>query len=245
MPLLDVDRLRAGYGSIEVLQGITLSLPAASLGLVVGPNGAGKTTLLKAISRMCEVQSGSVRFDGIDVAHLRPHQLARVGVAHVPEGRQLFSRLTVRENLDLGAQGKARSFRAESLDYVYSLFPILASRGSQRAGTLSGGEQQMLVIGRALMSKPRLLLLDEPSTGLAPIVLNSVIAALRRIADDGAAVLLVEQAFIDPIDMLNTVFVLRDGRLPLTLDHPTRGSRQDVLDAYMGHGGERPPVGVE
>jgi branched-chain amino acid transport system ATP-binding protein len=214
MPALEVRGLHAGYGRLSVLKGIDISLEASAIGLVLGPNGAGKTTLLRAISGLCTVTAGSVLVDGASVVGRPPHQLPGLGITHVPEGRQLFRDMTVFENLDLGMQSReARAYRHTSFEYVYELFPVLKARSHQRAGTLSGGEQQMLAIGRALMVRPRLLLLDEPSTGLAPVVLVSVLAALMKVAANGTAILMVEQIVPRQLPSSGPTYIVRDGAI--------------------------------
>jgi branched-chain amino acid transport system ATP-binding protein len=214
MALLEVDGLSAGYGRIGVLREVSFNAHEGGLSLFLGPNGAGKTTLLRAISGLCDVHGGDARVGGESLVGKRTFAIARMGVVHVPEGRQLFSRMSVYENLDLGCQGKAlRGRRDELVAYVYSLFPILKQRSSQKAGTLSGGEQQMLAIGRALMSDPRVLMLDEPSTGLAPRIFGEVLEGLGQIARDGKSVILVEQLVPKSLPAGGMGYILMDGRI--------------------------------
>ncbi len=194
MALLEVDSIFAGYGRIQAIRDIAFSIDEGEAVALVGSNGAGKSTTLRAISGIIRPNKGEVRFKGCDVTGFPSHVLVKMGMAHVPEGRQVFTRLTVLENLEMGAfleRDKARY--KKNLDRVFSLFPILAERQAQNAGTLSGGEQQMLAIGRAMLSDPRILLLDEPSMGLAPKLVNQIFEVIKEINDAGATVLLVEQ----------------------------------------------------
>ncbi|MDH4093590.1 MAG: ABC transporter ATP-binding protein, partial [Betaproteobacteria bacterium] len=188
---LQIKGLSAGYGPIRVLQGVDLEAPEGEITVVVGPNGAGKTTLLKAVSGLIPRQ-GEVLFDGVALP-ARPAAIVQRGLAQVAEGRQLFPQMSVRENLELGAYLLAKGERAARLARVFDFFPKLAERREQLAGTMSGGEQQMLAVGRALMGKPKLLMLDEPSLGLAPKMVDELLAIVRRIRDDGVTILLVEQ----------------------------------------------------
>jgi branched-chain amino acid transport system ATP-binding protein len=193
-PMLEVENLEAGYGPIRALDKVSLEVAAGELVAIIGANGAGKTTLLMAISGVVPVRGGQVRFEGRPITGLEPHEIVRLGIGHSPEGRRIFPRLSVRENLELG--GFTRSDRAEvrrDIDEVCSLFPVLGSRMGQMGGTLSGGEQQMLALGRALVGRPRLLLLDEPSLGLAPLVVAKIFEVIASLSARGIAVVLVEQ----------------------------------------------------
>ena len=233
--LLDIHALRAGYDGVAVLHDVTLAVAPASITTVVGANGAGKTTLLRAISGIVRPAAGSVRLDGRELAGRPAHDIVRLGVAHVPEGRHIFARSSVEENLRLGAHA-ARDARvaAEARRAVLKLFPILAERPRQRAGTLSGGEQQMLAIGRALMSRPRLVLLDEPTLGIAPVVVSRLFDAVARLPALGTAVLLVEQKVREALEIAEAAYVLQTGRIVL------RGSGRELLGsdlvraAYLG-----------
>jgi len=190
--MLEIDDLAMGYGGITAVRGVSLSAAAGQIVGIIGPNGAGKTSLINTISGLFKPRSGRVRFDGIDIAGLPAHRVARLGVIQVPEGRQVLGSMTVEENLELGRQA-AVGRAACGLDRVYSLFPILAERRRQLAGSLSGGEQQMLAIGRALMGTPRMLMLDEPSLGLSPMMATQVFNALVNLNRDGLTILIVEQ----------------------------------------------------
>jgi branched-chain amino acid transport system ATP-binding protein len=230
---LAVRGLSAGYGSIRVLDGIDLDVSARRLTALVGPNGAGKTTLLKAITGLI-AREGEVALDGAVLPALSPVAAVKRGLAHVPEGRQLFPLMTVAENLELGGYLASKSEREARLDEVYGTFPKLAERRAQLAGTMSGGEQQMLAVGRALMSRPRLLVLDEPSLGLAPKMVEELLAMVRRICDAGVTVLLVEQNVGKALAIAEDAYVLERGRVVL------KGSARAVLEsdqvrhAYLG-----------
>ena len=229
---LSVRGLAAGYAGIRVLDGIDLDVPAGQITAIIGPNGAGKTTLLKALSGLIP-RSGEVRLDG-DSLPLEPAAIVARGVGHVPEGRQLFAQMTVRENLELGGWPLPRGERAARIDTVVALFPRLAERRSQLAGSMSGGEQQMLAIGRALMSRPRLLMLDEPSLGLAPRLVDDLLATVRRLHAEGVTVLLVEQNVAKALAMSDGAYVIERGRVVL------KGPARSLLDspeiraAYLG-----------
>jgi ABC-type branched-subunit amino acid transport system ATPase component len=234
---LSVRRLSAGYGGIRVLDGVDIEAPAGKLTVVVGPNGSGKTTLLRALSGLIPHQ-GELRFDGAPLPPAPAAIVAR-GLVHVPEGRHLFPRMTVRENLELGAYLAPRRERGQRLQEVFAIFPELAERAAQLAATLSGGEQQMLAVGRALIGRPRLLMLDEPTLGLAPRMVDEVLAIVRRIRDDGVTVLLVEQNVAKALAIAEEAHVLERGRVVL------RGSARDVhRSAYLRAvylGGSRAP----
>ena len=211
---LELSGVHAGYGDFQALFGVGLRVePGEAVG-VVGPNGAGKTTLLRVISGLIRPRAGTLRFGGQDLAALPAHELPALGVAHVPENRRLFPHLTVEENLRVGAYAKAARARfAERRDRVYAMFPRLKERRHQLAGTMSGGEQQMCAIGRALMSGPKLLLLDEPSAGLAPIVVQQVFELVRRIRQEGLTVLIVEQNVAQVLRVVDRAYVLETGRV--------------------------------
>jgi len=229
---LSITRLSAGYGGIRVLTGIDLEVAAGKLTVIVGPNGAGKTTLLKALSGLI-AREGQVLFDGAPLPE-RPAAIVARGLAHVPEGRQLFGQMTVNENLELGAYLVPRREREARLERAFGFFPKLAERRHQLAGTMSGGEQQMLAVGRALMGRPRLLMLDEPSLGLAPRMVDELLAIVCRIRDEGTGVLLVEQNVARALAIAENAYVIERGRVVL------RGSAREVLDsahlreAYLG-----------
>jgi branched-chain amino acid transport system ATP-binding protein len=211
---LDLSGVHAGYGDFQALFGVGLRVePGEAVG-VVGPNGAGKTTLLRVISGLIRPRAGTLRFGGQDLATLPAHELPGLGIAHVPENRRLFPHLTVEENLRVGAYAKAaRAHFAERRDRVYAMFPRMKERRHQLAGTLSGGEQQMCAIGRALMSGPRILLLDEPSAGLAPLVVKAVFDLVARIRQEGLTVLIVEQNVAQVLRVVDRAYVLETGRV--------------------------------
>ena len=211
---LELSGIHAGYGDFQALFGVGLRVePGEAVG-VVGPNGAGKTTLLRVISGLIRPRAGTLRFGGQDLAALPAHELPGLGIAHVPENRRLFPNLTVEENLRVGAYSKAARARfAERCDHVYTMFPRMKERRHQLAGTMSGGEQQMCAIGRALMSGPRILLLDEPSAGLAPLVVKQVFDLVARIRGEGLTVLIVEQNVAQVLRVVDRAYVLETGRV--------------------------------
>jgi len=229
---LSVRRLAAGYGGMRVLDGIDLEAPGGKLTVIVGPNGAGKTTLLKALSGLI-AREGEALFDGAPLPE-RPAAVVARGLAHVPEGRQLFAHMSVRDNLQLGAYLVPRREREARLERAFGFFPKLAERREQLAGTMSGGEQQMLAVGRALMGRPKLLMLDEPSLGLAPRMVDELLAIVCRIRDEGTGVLLVEQNIARALAIAEHAYVIERGRVVL------QGSAREVLDsahlreAYLG-----------
>jgi branched-chain amino acid transport system ATP-binding protein len=230
---LAVRGLAAGYGPIRVLDGVDLDVAAGRLTALVGPNGAGKTTLLKAITGLI-AREGEVALDGAALPALSPVAAVKRGLAHVPEGRQLFPLMTVSENLELGGYLAARGEREARMQQVYASFPKLAERRAQLAGTMSGGEQQMLAVGRALMSRPRLLVLDEPSLGLAPKMVEDLLGMVRRICDAGVTVLLVEQNVGKALAIAEDAYVLERGRVVLEgTAREVLGSEQ-IQHAYLG-----------
>ncbi|MCO6415027.1 ABC transporter ATP-binding protein [Siccirubricoccus sp. KC 17139] len=211
---LELSNIHAGYGDFQALFGVSLRVePGEAVG-VVGPNGAGKTTLLRVISGLLRPRAGTLRFGGQDLLQVPAHALPALGIAHVPENRRLFPHLTVEENLKVGAFSKAsRAHFEQRRDHVYSLFPRMQQRRHQLAGTMSGGEQQMCAIGRALMSGPKILLLDEPSAGLAPLVVQQVFALVKRIREEGLTVLIVEQNVAQVLRVVDRAYVLETGRV--------------------------------
>jgi branched-chain amino acid transport system ATP-binding protein len=214
--LLDVRGLSVAYGDVRVLHDVTLRVGEREIVSLVGANGAGKTTTLRAVSGLLPIQGGEAIFEGERLTGLPPSRIVERGIAHVPEGRQLFTNMTVEENLEMGAYlPRARSAAARTLAWVTGLFPRLGERREQLAGTLSGGEQQMLAIGRALMSRPRLLILDEPSLGLAPIMVKAIFDAVGRINAEGTTVLLVEQNLVQSLRLSHRGYVLETGRIVL------------------------------
>jgi len=234
--LLSVSNFEVCYGVISALQDVSVDVDRGEIVTLIGGNGAGKTTLLRAISGLLRPKRGRAVFeDGQDLTRLKPHEIVRRGVSHAPEGRQIFANLTVRENLLLGAyQRSARDEIQADLDRCYTLFPVLAERRDQRSGTLSGGEQQMLAIGRALMARPKLLLLDEPSLGLAPLVVRKIFQIIREINAQGVTIFLVEQNAHMALTVAHRAYVLQSGRViksdraSVLLDDP------DVKKAYLG-----------
>jgi len=214
--LLEVSAISVAYGDVRVLHRVSLRVEAGEIVSLLGANGAGKTTTLRAISGLIPVQEGAVTFEGRPLTGLSPSRIVEQGIAHVPEGRQLFTNMTVEENLEMGAYlPQAKAAGVETLARVLELFPRLGERQRQVAGTLSGGEQQMVAIGRALMSRPRLLVLDEPSLGLAPIVVKSIFETVKRINADGTTVLLVEQNLAESLRLSDRGYVLETGKIAM------------------------------
>jgi len=233
--LLEVRRLAIAYGDAPAVREATLDICAGEVVAVIGPNGAGKSTLVNTIAGLQRPRAGELRFDGIDLVAVAPHLVCRHGIALVPEGRRLFARMTVEENLDMGCyRGEARRTRAGTLERVYALFPVLRERRRQLAGSLSGGQQQMVAIGRAVMAQPRLLLLDEPSLGLAPAVVDRMFETILAIHAEGVAILLVEQNVVRALDIADRAYVLEEGRT--VADGPPAALRQHsrIQEAYLG-----------
>ena len=234
--MLEIKNLQVSYGAINALQGISLSVKPGSIVTLIGANGAGKTTTLKAISGLLKPRSGEILYDGKNIAGLPPHQIVKLGLSHVPEGRMIFANLTVLENLQLGAylQTDKQVVRRE-LEHVFGLFPRLSERETQIAGTLSGGEQQMLAIGRALMSRPKLLLLDEPSLGLAPLLVKTIFEKIVEInRQQGLTILLVEQNANLALEISSFGYVLETGKITLQGDSPSLRQNPQVKSAYLG-----------
>jgi branched-chain amino acid transport system ATP-binding protein len=234
--MLKIENLQVSYGAINALHGISLSVKPGSIVTLIGANGAGKTTTLKAISGLLKPRSGEILYDGKNIAGLPPHQIVKLGLSHVPEGRMIFANLTVLENLQLGAylQTDKQVVRRE-LEHVFSLFPRLSEREKQIAGTLSGGEQQMLAIGRALMSRPKLLLLDEPSLGLAPLLVKTIFEKIVEInRQQGLTILLVEQNANLALEISSFGYVLETGKITLQGDSPSLRQNPQVKSAYLG-----------
>jgi len=236
-PLLAIDDLSVHYGAIRALHGISITVEDGEIVTLIGANGAGKSTTLRAVSALCRCSEGTITFDGRNLAGLRPHQVLRLGLAQVPEGRGIFPNLTVDENLDLGAFArKDAAAVASDRDRVFGLFPRLSERLSQRAGTLSGGEQQMLAIGRALLARPRLLLLDEPSLGLAPQLVQTIFKIIREINASGTTIFLVEQNAHMALQIARRAYVLEVGRVVMSGDAKELAASQEVRKAYLGIG---------
>ncbi len=238
--MLEIRDLSVAYGGLRALTGVSLRVEQGQFVTVVGANGAGKSTLFKAVSGVVPAQSGTIRYEGADLLAMRPDRRAHLGIAHVPEGRQVFKGMTVRENLELGADTKAgRQSWARTLERIHALFPRLADRATQLAGTLSGGEQQMLAIGRGLASGPRLLMLDEPSMGLAPAVADMIFDRIAQIhREDGMTVLLVEQRVGEALELCDQGFVLETGRLVMQGTYQALMADDRIRQSYLGLGGE-------
>ena len=234
-PLLRLDGVQAGYGDLVAVRDVTLDVRPGEIVALIGGNGAGKTTTLRAISGLVPPRVGRVELDGASIAGRPPSAIVAAGIAHVPEGRQLFPTMSVLENLELGARTpESRWRRAESLERAIALFPRLGERRGQLAGTLSGGEQQMVAIGRALMARPRLLLLDEPSLGLAPVVVTSIFDNLRTINCDGVTILLVEQNVLRALRLSHRGYVLENGTIVLEGASDRLLADEGVKRAYLG-----------
>jgi branched-chain amino acid transport system ATP-binding protein len=235
MALLDIVGLCAGYGDVPVLRGINLSITAGSITALIGANGAGKTTLLRAISGIIPSDAGTIHYDGQDIVGMPPHDIVRAGLVQVPEGRRLFPEMTVHENLLVGSSSPAaRRKRDQNLTMVFELFPKVRERQSQLAGTLSGGEQQMVAIARALMASPRLLLLDETSLGLAPIVVDEIFVAVRRLAAQGLTILVVEQNTALALEVADHGYVLEQGHFAIQGVASSLAADPRVRQAYLG-----------
>ncbi|MEV6923396.1 ABC transporter ATP-binding protein [Dactylosporangium sp. NPDC051485] len=236
MTLLEISELNGGYGLVRVLRDVSMTVDDGAVVSVLGSNGAGKTTLLRAISGMLPTVKGSIRIAGKDITRLAPEKIARLGVAHVPEGRGTFVGLTVEENLEIGAWRRSdRAAIRRDMSRMYELFPALATRRSQRAGSLSGGEQQMLAIGRALMSEPRLLLLDEPSLGLAPLVVRQVYAALATVvADFGVTAVVVEQNAHVALEIATGAHLMEVGRIIRSGSAESMRNDPAIQRSYLG-----------
>jgi branched-chain amino acid transport system ATP-binding protein len=233
--MLEVHDLQVAYGAAPALWGVSLEMRAGELLCVVGPNGAGKTTLINTLAGIQRARSGRLVFEGRDITTLAPHRFIEAGIAIVPEGRRLFTGMTVLENLELGSYlPKAKSQRRESLDAVLALFPALKEKLASAAGELSGGQQQMVAIARALMSRPRLLLLDEPSLGLSPLIVHDMFAAIRRINAEGMAVLLVEQNVAMALEVASRAYVLEEGRIVADGAPAELLARPEIQRAYLG-----------
>lgn len=234
--MLKIENIFTSYGAIKVLQGVSAEINLGECVAIVGSNGAGKTTMLKAISGVVTPRSGSLSFEGKSLAGLKAYEIATLGIAHVPEGRRVFAEMTVQDNLILGSYVKAaKVYRKESLEYVFSLFPRLAERKDQLAGTMSGGEQQMLAVARGLMLKPKLLMLDEPSSGLAPIVVEMMYEKLGEIhRESDMAILIVEQNVPVAFSIADRGYVLENGKIKLSGSTSDLMDNPAIQDAYLG-----------
>jgi len=233
--MLKLSGVSAGYGSFQALFDVSLEVNEGEAVAVIGPNGAGKTTLLRAISKLIELSAGDIAMQGRSLKAVPAHGVIAHGISHVPENRRLFPRLTVEENLRMGAfLPAARAKFAERLEFVYSLFPRMRERRAQLAGTLSGGEQQMCAIGRALMSGPKLLLLDEPSAGLAPVIVQSIFALVKRICGEGFTVLIVEQNVQQVLKVVDRAYLLETGRIKSSGAASVLLASGEIRKAYLG-----------
>jgi len=235
--MLTIENLYAGYNLVTVLKGISLVVEEGEVVAIIGANGAGKTTTLMAISGIVPTQSGSIRFQGEDISRLPPHKIVEKGISHVPEGRRIFPGLSVLENLEMGAylQGDGQKGE-EDLARVYRLFPLLEERAKQRGGTLSGGEQQMLAIGRALMARPKLLILDEPSLGLSPLMVEKIFEMIQRISREGITILLVEQNAHAALSLAHRGYVMETGQIVLADRATNLLQNEAVQSSYLGGG---------
>ncbi len=234
-PMLNIDNINVYYGAIHALRGISLTVNEGEIVTLIGANGAGKSTTLRTISGLLKPKTGSIQFCGKNIAGMPAHEIVKLGISQVPEGRRIFTEMTVRENLDLGAfTRKDKDGIQKDLKEVYSLFPRLEERKDQIAGTLSGGEQQMLAMGRALMSKPKLLLLDEPSMGLAPLLIKEIFHIIETINKEGTTILLVEQNANMALSIASRAYVLETGEISLSGKASELASSEEVKKAYLG-----------
>lgn len=233
--LLALRNLETYYGKIHALKGVTLEVPKGKIVTLLGSNGAGKSTTLKTISGLVQAASGTVEFIGKDISREKAHKIVEMGLIHVPEGRRIFKDLTVRENLELGGFTlKDESLRRKRIEYVFELFPRLKDRHKQSGGTLSGGEQQMLAIGRAMMTEPELLLLDEPSMGLAPLIVQEIMKIIKTLNEEGTTILLVEQNAKVALKLADYGYVLETGALVMQGDSQTLRQDESIVKAYLG-----------
>ena len=235
MPMLEVENIHSYYGNIQALKGISLTVDKGEIVTLIGANGAGKSTTLRTITGILKPREGHVRLEGEELARYRPFEIVYKGVAMVPEGRRIFARLTVTENLEMGAYSRNNKRDiADDLEYVFSLFPRLKERHSQVAGTLSGGEQQMLATGRALMARPRILLMDEPSMGLAPVLVEVIFDTIEKINKSGTTILLVEQNALMALSVAHRGYVLQSGKIVLQDVAANLKKNEMVQKAYLG-----------
>lgn len=234
-PLLVLEHVDAGYGNIQALYDVSLHVKQGELVALLGANGAGKTTTLRVISGLMRPYKGRVSFQGRDIARAGAHEIVQMGIAHCPEGRQIFARLTVKENLRMGAYLRRDPEEVtKDLEWIFEHFPVLKDRLFQSAGTLSGGEQQMLAISRALMSKPKLLLLDEPSLGLAPIIVNRIFNVIAQLKEQGKTIFLVEQNAFKALEIADRAYVLESGRIRMEGRAQELMANEDIKHAYLG-----------
>jgi branched-chain amino acid transport system ATP-binding protein len=232
--LLSVHDLHAGYGETEVLRGVELAVETGEIVAVLGSNGVGKSTLNLTISGIVRPRAGVIRFDGAVVSHEKPAAIVARGLIHVPEGRRIFPNLSISENLDLGSYRRARERRAQNRERVFAIFPRLYERRTQRAGTLSGGEQQMLAIGRGLMAEPKMIILDEPSLGLSPLLVQDLFALIKDINNDGVSILLVEQNVVQSLEVANRAYILAEGKFIMSGTAADIAADPALKRAYLG-----------
>ena len=232
-PLLEADAIESGYGRVKILRGISLKVLPGEVVCIIGPNGAGKTTFLRTLSGLNKATQGSIRFKGRDIAGLKPHQIARFGLGHCPEGRRVFQQLSIEENLVTGyVPGRGKTF-AQLRDEVFALFPILGERRAQPASRLSGGQQQMLAIGRALMGSPELLLLDEPSLGLAPIIIHQIFEIILKLVEAGVSIILVEQNIDLSLQVADYVYAFEHGSLQCSGPAEKMAANDRIRDLFL------------
>ena len=235
MSMLEVKDLHVSYGAIKAVQGVSFDLNEGEIVALIGSNGAGKSTILRTISGLEKAKSGSIQFLGTELTRMKPHQIAAQGIAHVPEGRRIFARLTVRENLNMGANLVTDPVLIkENLEKVFEIFPRLKEREKQQAGTLSGGEQQMLALGRALMMNGKMMMMDEPSMGLAPIVVDEIFEVIRKINAAGTSILLIEQNAFLALKTANRAYVLENGKFTMSGNSDDLLKDPKVKEAYLG-----------
>ncbi len=233
--MLEVGALRAGYGAIEILRGVDIAVGAGEIVALLGSNGAGKSTLNNNVCGLYRPFGGTIRFDGRDITGTPSTRIVEAGLVQVPEGRRVFPNLSVRDNLELGSYRRGRAARARNLDQVVAIFPRLRERWTQAAGTLSGGEQQMLAIGRGLMGEPRLLILDEPSLGLSPLLVEEMFTLISRLNAEGLAILLVEQNVVQSLAIAHRAYVLEGGRIALSGKASELAEHPGMRKSYLGH----------
>ncbi|MCQ4160199.1 ABC transporter ATP-binding protein [Roseomonas sp. GC11] len=232
--MLEVKGLHAGYGVVEVLRGIDMAVSRGEIVAVLGANGVGKTTLNKVFSGVIPAWAGEILFEGQRIDRATPDAIVAAGLIHVPEGRKIFPNMTVRENLELGSYRRGKPRRARNLEHVFSVFPRLRERSAQAAGTLSGGEQQMLAIGRGMMAEPNLLILDEPSLGLSPLLVEEMFTLIRRLNADGLPILLVEQNVVQSLEIASRAYILENGLFALSGSAAEVSGNPELRRAYLG-----------
>jgi branched-chain amino acid transport system ATP-binding protein len=232
--MLEIRNLRAGYGATEILRGIDMDVRAGEVVAVLGANGVGKTTLNKVLSGVVRVRSGEIRFGGQRIDNVSSPAIVAAGLIHVPEGRKIFPSMSVRDNLELGCYRRARGARAANLDRAFGIFPRLRERAGQLAGTLSGGEQQMLAIGRGLMAEPKLLILDEPSLGLSPLLVEQMFDLVRRLNQEGLPIMLVEQNLLQSLELASRAYILENGAVAISGTAEEVRANPELRRAYLG-----------